>query len=101
MTLTELRKKLVDIANVYGTEIGIDYGVSLEIECSEKGEIKYSAELHGVKIDEARARYSSEYSKVYSKKDFDTVCNEFETLLKLDKKVREESSESDKNIIAS
>jgi hypothetical protein len=100
MTLTELRKKLIDIANVYGAEIGIDYGVSIEIECTEKGEIKYSADLHGVKIDEARGRYSSEYSRVYSRKDFDSICVEFETLLKLDKKAREESPELDKNIIA-
>jgi hypothetical protein len=99
ITLTELRKNLIDIANEYGAKTGIDYGVSLSVECDEKGEIKYSCEIHGIKEVEGRDRYSN-YNRVYYKPIFDQLVAEFKVLLDADVVARKEVSELEKDITA-
>jgi len=99
MTLTELRKHLIDIANAYGAEIGIDYSVSLIIECDEKAEINYSCELYGTKKIPGEDRYNSN-NRIWNKRSFIEIENEFKALLEKDKKAREESPELEKDITA-
>ncbi|WP_372775627.1 hypothetical protein [Mangrovibacterium sp.] len=96
-TLTELRKNLLDIASEYGAETGIDYGVSLSIECSEKGEIFYSCEIKGTKKSENRDRYS-DYERIYSRDNFNKLITEFKELLDIDRTARMDTPESEKDV---
>jgi hypothetical protein len=95
ITLTELRKSLIDIANGYGTKTGIDYGISISVDCDELGLIKYSVEIIGLKEIKGRDRYSS---RVYSKPSFEHLVAEFKVLLDADVEARKEVSELDKDI---
>jgi hypothetical protein len=99
MTLTELRKILIEIAREYGSKIGIDYGVSLSIECDEKGQINYECEIHGIKAVEGRDRYTN-YNRVYGKLSFDLLIAEFKGLLDIDAEARKDDNELEKDITA-
>ena len=97
MTLTEMRKSLIDIAAEYGAKIGIDYGVSFSVECDEKGQINYSCEIHGIKEIKGRERYTN-YDRVYSKPSFDFLVTEFKALLDIDAEARKDGNELEKDI---
>lgn len=97
MSLTELRKNLIDIANEYGEKIGVVYGVSLSVECDENGVINYSCELYNIKILAGRDKYSSN-NRIYSKTIFAQLVTEFKTLLAADTEARKDDDELKKDI---
>lgn len=94
-SLTELRKTILAIAKEYGDKFGIEYQVSVSVECDEHNQLKYSGELHGLKPTPERDRYRG---NIYSKDSFSLLVAEFTAMLEADAKERKDDSELVKDI---
>jgi hypothetical protein len=94
-SLTDLRKTILDITKEYSAKTGVEYRVSISVECDENGCIKYSGEIEGLKPVPAGDRYGN---RIYSRKTFQMLVAEFTDLLEADVEARKDDNESGKDI---
>ena len=94
-TLTELRKTVLAIAKEYGDKLGIEYQVSVSVECDEIGEIKYSGQIFGIKEIPGADRYRN---RIYNKESFSLLVAEFTALLEADAEARKDDNQLAKDI---
>jgi hypothetical protein len=94
-SLTDLRKTILDITKEYSAKTGIEYQVSISVECDEKNQLNYSGEISGLKLSPARERYGN---KVYCKDSFTILVAELTALLEADVEARKDVNESEKDI---